>query len=279
MSKFIDRNTVFVVQPASCSTPDQFESLKRMFERRGWRVINKPSLNKSHEYLAGSDKQRLRQLESAYNSGSEIVVCLRGGYGSQRLLPLVKKAFQGKPLVGFSDITALQVTGAVAESIHSGWSWLGNRTAWEIFTCICRKKPVCVTLPVATKRKISGKVIAANLSVLTDLLGTPFLRIPQDDFVLFIEDTNEPLYRIDRMLFQLLNSEYIKKCVGIAIGNFDYKRALYKQETIIGVLKGLNCSLPVVYFPFGHMGRNLTPIPQFWSVFFKGSEAYFEPNL
>lgn len=278
MKMFTEKNSVFVVQPASCGTTKQFEALKKLFQTRGWRVLNKPNLSKRHEYLADDDSKRLTELENAFKSNCEAVVCLRGGYGSQRLLPLLKKPFSSKPFLGFSDITALQATGAVMNSIHGSWSWLRSKVSWRVFTSICERKPILVELSNKPSRAIvEGVAIAGNLSVLTDLLGTPFLQPPKDDFVLFLEDTNEPPYRIDRMFFQLLNSGFLKRCVGLALGNFDYRGAVIKPAVIASILKNLGCKLPMVYFPFGHRGKGLIPIPQFWYVRFLGRKVEFDP--
>ncbi len=268
-----------VIQPASPGTKKQLDSLIKIMTSFGFKVGMLPSISTNpKDYLSNPDKVRLLELKKSFKTKSELVICLRGGYGSQRLLPFISKPLKGKILLGYSDITALQVTKAVEESIHGCWSWLKHKPNPEIFFSILRRKGFSVGIKYNLNLKVSGIAIAGNLSVLTDLLGTPFLRPPTEPFILFIEDTCEPLYRLDRMFFQLINSSYLKNCKAIGLGNFDYKGRIFNFELIKKILEGLKLNLPVFYFPFGHLGKTRVLIPQFWFCKFFCDKIVFEPG-
>jgi muramoyltetrapeptide carboxypeptidase len=192
-------------------------------------------------YLAGTDKDRAADLNAAFADPSiRAVLALRGGWGSQRLLPLLDWATvraNPKLLVGFSDITALHLAiqaRAGFPTIHgptagSGWS----KYSYAAFRDLAfdGKLPVLQNVPGDQDRlvqrqgrfqtlrpgKASGKLLGGNLTVLTALAGTPFL----PDFsgaILFLEDTDEAPYRIDRMLTQIGQAGILRKVAGVVFG-------------------------------------------------------------
>jgi len=199
-----------------------------------------PHLTDREGYLAGSDEVRAHDLMAMFrDDGVRAVMAVRGGWGSARLLPYLDFAAirrSPKLFTGFSDNTALHMAlvrnGIV--SIHgpnASASW--PQAAWESFRAVAFEGAMpTYSVPAyagpnlggrgpATKMlhpgKARGRLLGGNLSVLTALVGTPYL----PDFtgaILFLEETNEAEYRIDRMLTQLALAGILGKVAGVVFG-------------------------------------------------------------
>lgn len=200
-----------------------------------------PHLTARSGYLAGEDAERAADLQAMFADTSvKAIMAVRGGWGCARLLPLLdyaRIAAAPKLLIGSSDITALHMalaahTGVV--SIHgpnASASW--PAAAWESFRQIAFEGAApTFSVPqglvgglgrtrgrVRTFRggKTRGRLLGGNLTVLAGLVGTPYL----PDFtgaILFVEDTNESEYRIDRLLTQLDLSGILGKVAGVVFG-------------------------------------------------------------
>lgn len=199
-----------------------------------------PHLTARDGYLAGSDEVRARDLMAMFaDDGVRGLMAVRGGYGSARLLPYLDFAAiarRPKLFAGFSDNTALCLALAKAGvvSIHgpnASASW--PPAAWEAFRQVAfegamptyagaayagpnlgGREPAVKTFHGGKAR---GRLLGGNLSVLSALVGTPWL----PDFegaILFIEETNESEYRIDRMLTQLAQAGVLGKVAGVVFG-------------------------------------------------------------
>jgi muramoyltetrapeptide carboxypeptidase len=200
-----------------------------------------PHVGTRFGYLAGKDRERAADINAMYADDQvRAVFAVRGGWGSARVLPYLDwKTIRANPklLIGFSDITALHLAFAAKAgftTIHgpgaaSGWSdisWNAFRSiAFEAATPLYRapeaKEDRLVPRGGRTRTfragKASGPLIGGNLTVLTALMGTPYL--PSfDGAILFLEDTNEAEYRIDRMLTQLALGGVLGRVAGVAFG-------------------------------------------------------------
>ncbi len=199
-----------------------------------------PHLTQRHGYLAGTDDVRARDLMSMFaDDDVRGILAVRGGWGSARLLPHLDFAtIRKKPklFAGFSDNTALCLALASqgVVSIHgpnASASW--PQASWESFHRVAFEGRLpTYSVPVRdgpglggrgtgvrTFRggKAQGRLVGGNLTVLSALVGTPFL--PSfDRAILFLEDTNEAEYRIDRMLTQLALSGALDKVAGVVFG-------------------------------------------------------------
>jgi muramoyltetrapeptide carboxypeptidase len=201
-----------------------------------------PNLLARHGYLAGTDEQRAADLNTMFADDKvRAIFAVRGGWGSARVLPHLKwDMIRANPklLVGFSDITALHLAIAARAgftTIHgpnagSGWGEL----SWNAFRTLAFEggTPLYAT-PAATENRLvqrngrsrtfrrgkaTGPLIGGNLTVLTALLGTPYL--PSfDGAILFLEDTDEAEYRIDRMLTQLALAGILRRVAGVVFGH------------------------------------------------------------
>jgi muramoyltetrapeptide carboxypeptidase len=200
-----------------------------------------PHLLDREGYLAGSDEARAGDLMAMFaDDGVHAVMAVRGGWGSARLLPYLDfAAIAQKPklFAGFSDNTALHLALTARTGMHSihgpnaAASW--PQQAWESFRRIAfdGAMPTYSVPPrggaglagpapaLRTFRggKARGRLLGGNLTVLSALVGTPYL----PDFtgaILFLEDTNESEYRIDRMLTQLALAGLLDKLAGVVFG-------------------------------------------------------------
>jgi muramoyltetrapeptide carboxypeptidase len=202
------------------------------------------------------------------------IFCARGGYGAMRLLSQVARlpdsSVLPKPLVGFSDITALhcwlQQLGLVA--IHGPvLTQLGRLpvdTHQRLFSLLESSEPAAPLHGATTyvDGVAEGPLIGGNLSVFTRLLGTPFLP-PLEGAVLLFEDVGERPYRLDRMWTHLALAGVFQRVKGIVLGSFTDCVSPDSSYTCDDVLRDLAVStgLPCAAgFPIGHGDEN-EPVP------------------
>ena len=232
-------DTIGIVAPASHSAlPSALWNGRRSLEALGFRTVTAPHLGDRHGFLAGRDADRLADLEGMFTDPDiHGIVCLRGGYGSARMLPSMDfEVVRANPkvLVGYSDITALHgaihrhaglITfwGPMVSSDMSPGFLPYNRDAF--LKAVSGVDPIgCVSNPedmppVQTIQggTATGPLIGGTLSLLAAAVGTPF-EFEYDGAILFFEDVGEEPHRIDRMLTQLLQAGRLDGLCGIVIG-------------------------------------------------------------
>ncbi len=267
------QDRVAVIAPASGFERSAFEAGLALIAAR-YRTRYDEGLFERQRYLAGSDARRLAELQSALaDPDTGAVFCARGGYGATRLLPqLAPQAPPGRPklLVGFSDITALhlwlQAYGRI--SIHgpvlTQLPRLAPDTCTRLFELLESTHPRAPLSGAATYvgGAAEGPLLGGNLSVLTRLLGTPFMP-PLDGAILLLEDQGERPYRLDRMWTHLRLAGVFERIRGIALGSFtscEEPQASYSSAEVLRELAqsvGLPCAAG---FPVGH-GEVNEPVP------------------
>ena len=234
--------TIAIIAPAGPAQDHQVEAVPALLAAQGYQARLYPSCLARGGYLAGSDAARLADLHAAFRDERNAAVwCLRGGYGSGRLLPDIDTALlqrHAKPLIGYSDITALHALfdrlGLLAlhapmpasDLIQAGreadaqavFDWLrhglraGTRLAPQLAAELSTRAP---HLP----GKVSGRLVGGNLSLIASLCGTPW-QLNCAGAVLFIEDVSESLYRVDRLLLQLRLAGLLDAAAGFLLGSF-----------------------------------------------------------
>ncbi len=236
-------------------------------------------------YLAGSDAERLDDLHAMFRDPSiRAVWCARGGYGCTRLLPHIDYELiraNPKPLIGYSDITALfialyQEIGLV--SFHGPLA--GSRLvdySIDCFKAVLMEGRKTLTIRAAdagfpdrfpyqtqriTRGQARGRLIGGNLSLLTALSGTAWS--PQlGGHIVFLEEVEEKPYSVDRMLTQLRQANQLGTAAGIAMGIFNKcipepeDNSLDIDETLTDRLQDLR--IPTYYgLPYGHIRQQAT---------------------
>ena len=279
--------TIGLISPSSAVSRSQLENCLSNMEGLGLNFRLGDSVRVKKGFLAGTDEQRLADLHKMFDDPEvEGIICIRGGYGSQRLLSKIDYSLiqrNPKVFIGYSDITALHLAiyqksglvcfhGPNGDSAFSPFTTSAykqllfeNKTSYTISSNNSLLQEEYKNLAYTIHPgKATGELIGGNLTLLSTLLGTEF----QPDLkgkILFIEDIGEAPYRIDRMLTQLLLSGEIQKVAGIALGIFndcevepedpDYPDTLSLKEVLTERLGTLG--VPVMYgLPFGHIADN-----------------------
>lgn len=197
----------------------------------GWEPVVASHALARDGYLAGDDASRLADLNGTIRDPRiDGIWCIRGGYGSMRLLDAIDyDALRKSPkaVIGYSDITALHCAirarcdlvsyhgpNARAELTPFSRASLARATS-RVGDPFADTPP----LPLCREGSAAGPLVGGNLALLCALIGTPYSAF-FDGAILVIEDVNEPLYRIDRMLRQLTLSGALARVAGLCIGSF-----------------------------------------------------------
>ena len=247
----------------------------------GYRVIIDDSCREQYGYFAGTDAARARALRRMFTDDRvDAVVCMRGGYGVTRILPLVDfDVIRANPkiLLGYSDITALH------SAIHQRVGMITFHgpmpaTCWRKFDDFTRdslvralsstkplgllknpegQEPVCVA-----PGRCEGPMVGGCLSLIAAACGTPYA-LDVTDKILVLEDIGEYTYRLDSMLTQLRNAGYFDRCAGVVLGGFtqceiefpDYAMGLEEivRDLIVPAGKPVLANMA-----FGHVDTKLT---------------------
>ncbi len=286
-------DTIALIAPAGRVTSSKVREAVRNIQSLGYKVKIQPGVYKTDGYLAGSDPNRLNDLLASFRDPEvKMILCLRGGYGSPRLLELIdfeelKK--HPKIFVGYSDITALLIAlsqksgfvtfhGPMAMGDFSGKYGLAPYSSRYFWNLLQKPKNDSIAKlfndwgagaseRLGKRKMISpgvaeGELIGGNLSTLVALLGTPY-EIDTRGKILFLEDVNEEPFRIDRMLLQLHLAGKLKHLKGVVLGGFtrcvprSIATSFSTEEVLKQYLGGLN--IPVMSgFAAGHLPDQAT---------------------
>jgi muramoyltetrapeptide carboxypeptidase len=257
------------IAPSGPFDPDAFSrGLARL--RARYDVRHAPDVLDRAGFLAGSDERRLAELLRAIEDDAvHAIVAARGGYGATRILDRVPPdlvARHPKLLVGFSDVTALHAVWARAgvRSLHASMvAFLGDtpEARFERWVRAVEGAPPAplVGLAAIAPGRARGPLLGGNLAVLTSLFGTPHA-LPLDGAVLFLEDTDERPYRVDRMLTTWRQAGALSRVAGIALGAFTRCDPGTDGVRVEAVLRERlrDLGVPVVEgVPAGHVDDNL----------------------
>lgn len=264
-------DTIGIVAPSSPFERDVYDKGVAILNRLGFNIKPAYGLFDSKGYLAGSDTRRIEQVNSMFaDNDVDAIICARGGFGALKLLDGLDYDLilaNPKALVGFSDITALhqaifQKTGLVTfhgpmvtTLDHADEAALG-----ALLAATSEGRPVRLGAEKAytvVSGVARGTVLGGNLATVCHLVGTPFHPV-FNEAILVIEETNESLYRIDRMLTQMKLAGCFQGLAGVALGDFSGCGAL---QDILNLVEACfkDEDIPIAAgFPWGHSGPNLT---------------------
>lgn len=277
-------DTIGIVAPASSFKRDEFEAGCQALRQMGYNPVYNQSIFDCDLYFAGSAERRAREIEAMFlRDDVKAILCARGGYGSNYLLPMLdvkKLAAKPKIFVGYSDLTSLltyfcdvgglvtfhgpmvakdfaKLDGVDLKSWQNALSGLEN---WQL----AFGSGSGVKAPVQGQRSAEGVLYGGCLSMLVASLGTPY-EIQTDGTILFIEDIATKPYQIDRMLMHLKLAGKFAGVRGIIFGEMldciqTQNQGYTLEEVVMRVVGDLG--VPVAYgLRSGHVSRQNIILP------------------
>ncbi|MEK6577794.1 MAG: LD-carboxypeptidase [Bdellovibrionota bacterium] len=250
-----------------------------------------PQCKKSNRFFAGTDAERADAfVEMALDPKISVIWLARGGYGVARTLPLIaEKIGTRKPpsklLIGYSDATALH------EYVGQKWGWssvyapmpgvreflsIDLREWWTLVSWIkkIRSKEPWKELKFVRKpkRAVVAPLVGGNLTCFTSMIGTPY-QMSAKGKIIFFEEVDEALYRIDRMIEQIKQSGALRGAMAIVLGNFlactdrvgnvlrkkpeNLARVISPRKGDLVPLRPLLPAEKTIHKMFGELGKNL----------------------
>jgi muramoyltetrapeptide carboxypeptidase len=273
---------IALVAPSGPCPAASLDGAIAYLEKSDYQIKLGAHLHHKRHYLAGTDTDRGSDLMTAFSDSSvQALFCVRGGYGSTRLLDrLDYELIQRNPkvVVGFSDTTGLHLalyarsslvgfTGALAaiDLCSPQPDPFTAASLWRAVTCTDPLGPMpldqdCIT--VIRPGRASGPLVGGCLSLLVSLLGTPYMP-PLDGALLFLEDIGEAPYRIDRMLNHLRLAGVWSQLNGLILGQFkdcftpENASSSPSLEEMISTWDN-ELDIPIISgVPYGHFSRRL----------------------
>ena len=263
---------IALVAPARKVTEDDIAFAVEYIRQRGFVPIYDERLFLSHNQFAGNDEQRASVLQHYLDADDiDAIMCVRGGYGTVRIIDRLDfDKFLQKPkwIVGYSDVTVLhaKMQSLGIESLHAtmpiNFQDNSKQALDTLFDALCGKE-IKYDLPQPSLdilSKMKGEVVGGNISVLYSLLGSDIFPDVEGK-VLFLEDLDEYLYHIDRMMMAFLRAGIFDKIGGLIIGGLTKMHdnaipfGMTAEEIISEKIKDKN--IPTVFnFPAGHINDN-----------------------
>ena len=281
-------DTIAFVAPSGPAELPPLQRYAATLEKAGYKVLIPEGIGRRKRgYLGGTDEERAAELNAMIRDPKvRAIFPVRGGFGLTRILDRIDYAALRKDpkiITGYSDLTALHL--AIARkarlvSFHSPMPMShlaqGDRPEFAFEAASFRRAVFAdqyekggpgyaISYPADAKPEklvggvARGRLLGGNLSLICATLGTPYA-IEPEGAILFIEDTNEAPYRVDRYLSQLRLAGVLDAVSGVVLGNFGGKDPSEAAE-IEGVVREYfeKAKVPVVVkFPVGHTPRNAT---------------------
>ncbi|MFH0800672.1 MAG: LD-carboxypeptidase [Pseudomonadota bacterium] len=227
-------DTIGIAAPASPFDRAKFMKGIHALEKLGFRAFYQDDIFDQNRYLAGTDRRRAEELsELIRRRDIAAIMFARGGYGSQRIIPLLDAkalSLHPKPVIGFSDLTALlsflrqscRIPTFYGPVITQLGAAKGEATGLALIRALTAKEPLG-NMPMGGVKVIKpgqseGPLVGGCLSLINSSIGTPY-ELNAEGSVLFIEEIGEKVYVLDRMLTQLKNSGVIGRARGIVFGS------------------------------------------------------------
>lgn len=269
-------DSVAIISTARKISLDEIKPAIELLETWGLKVVVGKTIGLENNQFAGTLQERIDDLQDVLDDATiKAIWCARGGYGTVQLIDKIDfSIFKKNPkwIIGYSDITVLHahIHNFGIETVHATMpinisknsedakeslknALLGNQLYYEF-----------PSHQLNISGKPNGEIIGGNLSVLYSLLGSKS-SINTKNKLLFLEDLDEYLYHIDRMLQNLKRNGYFENVSGIIVGGMTQMRdndipfGKTAEEIILEIVKPYN--IPVIFgAPFGHLDDNRTLI-------------------
>jgi muramoyltetrapeptide carboxypeptidase len=276
-------DTVMFVAPAGPPDKERVEKARLAIEKMGLRVVVPKDLIRSDGFLAGSDEVRAAELNAAIHDPKvKAIFAVRGGYGLTRILDRVDySALRKDPkiILGFSDLTAMHLAVARHARVITFHGPMPQASLWRddgdygysasvLWRTLLADRykdqsGFVIDLPRGKHQpqklvggKATGRLIGGNLTLICATLGTPYA-IEAKDKILFLEDTGEAPYRVDRMFSQLRLAGILNDVAGLIVGTFDNTNEAEVAKIVRQYCAGLKKPV-IVDFPIGHTALNAT---------------------
>lgn len=269
-------DTIAICSPAGYIAHNKVYEAKKVLENEGWNVRIMPHALGHHGNYAGTDAERLEDMLEALNDKSvKAILCSRGGYGVVHILDALDEfdlRSNPKWIIGYSDISALHAwaTKNRVASIHSSMVaqiMLGpdNIDNASLFSILRGHTPT-FTFPACPRYDrpgtSKGRIVGGNVAVLADLIRTGY-DIFEPDTILFIEDIAEPIYKIERIMYQLRFMGVLGNLAGLVVGQFTEYTPDKSYRTMEAMISDMVApySYPVAFnAPIGHVPHNIPVI-------------------
>lgn len=266
-------DTIYILSTARKITLDELQPALQIFESWGLRYIIGDTIGKSFRQFAGTDDERRTDFQTALDRPDvKAIICARGGYGTVRMMDdLNYDEFMKRPkwLVGFSDVTFLHVhisNSIGIQTLHGVMPFSFPTSTPEAIESLRKElfgeknEYTIPPHPLNRNGEARGILIGGNLSILYSITGTKS-GMNTNGKILFIEDLDEYLYHIDRMMMNLKRSGKLQGLAGLVVGGFtemkDNKVAFGCSAYEIIAEHVAPYNYPVCYdFPSGHVADN-----------------------
>ena len=265
-------DTVAFVSTARKNVDNNLKAAIDLLHSWGLEVVVGNTIGLDNNQLAGTDEQRAADFQQQLNDPKiKAIWCSKGGYGTVRMIDLIDfTKFKQHPkwIIGFSDVTVIHnhLNTMGYKSIHAVMPISIPRNTPEAISSLKSSlfgEPISYTiLPNEMNRfgKASGELVGGNLSIIYSLTGS-VSKIDCKDKILFIEDLDEYLYHIDRMMMNLKRNGCLESVKGIIVGGMtrmkdnDIPWGKNALEIINDVTQKYN--IPIIFnFPAGHIQDN-----------------------
>lgn len=269
-------DSVAIISTARKISLDEIKPAIELLESWGLKVVVGKTIGLENNQFAGTLQERIDDLQDVLDDATiKAIWCARGGYGTVQLIDKIDfSIFKKNPkwIIGYSDITVLHahIHNFGIETVHATMPInisKNSENAKESLKNALLGNQLYYKFPshqLNISGKPNGEIIGGNLSVLYSLLGSKS-SINTKNKLLFLEDLDEYLYHIDRMLQNLKRNGYFENISGIIVGGMTQMRdndipfGKTAEEIILEIVKPYN--IPVIFgAPFGHLDDNRTLI-------------------
>lgn len=267
-------STIAIISPAGIAREPATTQAAEVLRSWGYNVRIMPHACGRHGSFSGSVEERLADITAALtDSEAGAILCSRGGYGAVHLLPLIPRELireNAKWLIGFSDVSALHalwlsagvasVHGPMAKHICSSVqeNSANPKDLQYLTDILTRGRQPHYDIdphPLNVGGRAQGILVGGNFSVISALASTPYDPLTTPESILFIEDINEPVYKIERLMWRLMMSPCIANIRGLIVGDFTGVAPDINHHSMYDMISAAVAGrgIPVAFgFPAGH---------------------------